>query len=399
LANAALDCYMKKIKNKNNFKKIIINAAQNIEQAREYTHTLYRYPASMSPVLVRNIIQYITEPGDLILDPFCGGGTTAIEALSNGRKIICSDINKLAIFLTTAKAWPLKDEHIIEFEKWSLNTLIKIKNKKKYKTTPLKSKTGKIFSPKTSSILIYLADLADKIKDIHVRRVALLTIIRTAKYYFDCNKYSPAPQKFINTFETNIYKTIKALNVYSSECFKWEISNNIKHNFKVYNSDVINIYKKINSKDQNISLVITSPPYPGIHVLYNRWQINSRFETDLPYSLLRIKDGKGSSHYTFGDRKQINHTTFFNHMEASFLNLKNIINRNTIIAQIISFSNPNVQLDKYMDLMDKAGYKELINVIKPEYALSRHIPNRKWYANLKDDNKYFKEYILFHRRK
>ena len=29
-------------------------------------------------------------------------------------------------------------------------------------------------------------------------------------------------------------------------------------------------------------LVVTSPPYPGIHMLYHRWQVDGRKETDAP---------------------------------------------------------------------------------------------------------------------
>lgn len=41
---------------------------------------------------MRDIIERFTNPGDMILDPFLGGGTTGVAAVSMGRKFIGSDI-------------------------------------------------------------------------------------------------------------------------------------------------------------------------------------------------------------------------------------------------------------------------------------------------------------------
>lgn len=30
-------------------------------------------------------------------------------------------------------------------------------------------------------------------------------------------------------------------------------------------------------------LILTSPPYPGVHVLYHRWQVQGRKETPAPF--------------------------------------------------------------------------------------------------------------------
>ena len=50
-------------------------------------------------------------------------------------------------------------------------------------------------------------------------------------------------------------------------------------------------------------LVLTSPPYPGVHVLYHRWQVDGRKEAPLPFMIANKLDGAGLSYYTMGDRK------------------------------------------------------------------------------------------------
>ncbi|MGQ9472311.1 MAG: TRM11 family SAM-dependent methyltransferase, partial [Candidatus Aminicenantales bacterium] len=57
------------------------------------------YRGNFSPYIPRNIILRYSRPGELVLDMFCGGGTTAIEAKLLGRRCIAADINEKAIDL------------------------------------------------------------------------------------------------------------------------------------------------------------------------------------------------------------------------------------------------------------------------------------------------------------
>ena len=41
--------------------------------------------------------------------------------------------------------------------------------------------------------------------------------------------------------------------------------------------------------------VLTSPPYPGVHVLYHRWQVDGRKEAPGPFWIAGKLDGAGSS--------------------------------------------------------------------------------------------------------
>ena len=57
------------------------------------------YRGNWSPYIPRNAILRYSQPGDLVLDQFCGGGTTAVEAKLLGRRCIASDISPAAIEL------------------------------------------------------------------------------------------------------------------------------------------------------------------------------------------------------------------------------------------------------------------------------------------------------------
>lgn len=63
------------------------------------SHTA-QYRGNWSPRIVRNILNLYSKPGDVVLDPMVGGGTTPVECLLMGRNSISSDINPGAISIT-----------------------------------------------------------------------------------------------------------------------------------------------------------------------------------------------------------------------------------------------------------------------------------------------------------
>lgn len=81
----------------------LITAARDAAPVSGLTHNFYRYPARFSPVFVRAVILALSEPGDWVMDPFAGGGTTLVEALAAGRNVLGIDVSGLAAFVCEAK--------------------------------------------------------------------------------------------------------------------------------------------------------------------------------------------------------------------------------------------------------------------------------------------------------
>ena len=61
------------------------------------------YRGNWPPQLVRNLIRKYSHEGDLIVDPFMGGGTTLLEAWLLGRKSVGLDLSKLALQTTKGR--------------------------------------------------------------------------------------------------------------------------------------------------------------------------------------------------------------------------------------------------------------------------------------------------------
>jgi DNA modification methylase len=66
-------------------------------------HGVHPYPAKFPPQVPRQVIEELSEPGDLVVDPFGGSGTTALEAVRLGRRALTIDANSVGVRLTRVK--------------------------------------------------------------------------------------------------------------------------------------------------------------------------------------------------------------------------------------------------------------------------------------------------------
>lgn len=68
------------------------------------THGLHDYPARMIPQIAQRLIDRYTPNKGKIIDPFCGSGTTLVEAQLADRQALGNDINPFAVLLSKVKA-------------------------------------------------------------------------------------------------------------------------------------------------------------------------------------------------------------------------------------------------------------------------------------------------------
>jgi DNA modification methylase len=68
------------------------------------------HPWGQSEIGMRRIVELATLPGQIVLDPFCGGGTTGVAALGLGRRFIGLDIDEKCIRQTAARLQKMSEE-------------------------------------------------------------------------------------------------------------------------------------------------------------------------------------------------------------------------------------------------------------------------------------------------
>jgi DNA methylase len=77
-------------------------------------HPMCSYLAAFPAGLAHAFIARYTRAGDVVLDPFSGRGTTALQACAEGRIGVGNDLNPLAHLLTGAKVDPPEPEALFE---------------------------------------------------------------------------------------------------------------------------------------------------------------------------------------------------------------------------------------------------------------------------------------------
>lgn len=78
------------------------------EVAESLTHPFHSYPARLHPATARILVDMIassTRPNTVLVDPFCGSGTTLVEARAAGLRAVGTDLNPLAVLVARAKTW------------------------------------------------------------------------------------------------------------------------------------------------------------------------------------------------------------------------------------------------------------------------------------------------------
>ena len=74
---------------------------------KEYTHCFHTYPAMMIPQIARKLLKEYGAEGGWLLDPYCGTGTSLVEASLFGMHSVGCDINPLVRLIAAAKSTPV----------------------------------------------------------------------------------------------------------------------------------------------------------------------------------------------------------------------------------------------------------------------------------------------------
>lgn len=82
------------------------------QRKSRYVAESRNHPAKMLPAVAAHAIATYSKPGDLVLDPMCGVGTTLVEAVHQGREAIGMDLEApFTSIATPTSASPSSSRH------------------------------------------------------------------------------------------------------------------------------------------------------------------------------------------------------------------------------------------------------------------------------------------------
>jgi DNA modification methylase len=387
----------------------LIESIQDKKPVSGFTHMFYRYPARFSPKFAGSAIELFTKPNDIVYDPFMGGGTTLIEAMRLHRRSIGTDLNSLSFFITKTKTAIYTDEDISQIRIWVRQAQTDLLlNKHPNRPDDWISQgyqrniNGRTTWPIRKTIEIALGNL-DSLSDEKQRNFIRCLLLNTGQWAVDCRMILPS----VGDFRKELIKHAEEM-IEGSLALRKEIQ--LKNGG--YKKGIDLTPKCLQLSAQEISqasnypfsssprLILTSPPYPGVHVLYHRWQVNGRKETPAPYWIANCLDGNGASFYTFGDRKQKGLDDYFEKMRECYKALYEISDQKTWLVQLVAFSAPDWQLPLFLEILRDCGFNEA-RFEKIPYSISgrswRSVPNRKFYADRNGSTPSSQEVLLIHR--
>lgn len=367
------------------------------------THDIYRYPARFSPSFAKAAIELFTEAGDTILDPFMGGSTSLVEALALGRHAVGIDINQLAVFLARVKTLLLSDEELESLRAWAELTIPDLSPRKPvvrhtfYQELGYQTNMPWRFRKVAEQALNNAMDLLEG----DLLLAARCVVLKTVQWAVDCKKLLPTATEFRAKITEDTEIVVEGLQALRQrvDSLRGRPATIEAHHCE---TDGIGKLKSSLLRRKPPKLVVTSPPYPGVHVLYHRWQVLGRRETAAPYWITESNDGQGASFYTFCDRRRQDHDEkYFARLLLCFSAIRSVLPDDCVVAQLVGFARPDEQLPLYLDAMRRAGFAPFDfrgSGHRPAEAdFWRAVPNRKWYTRIRDDIKQSKEILLLHR--
>jgi hypothetical protein len=364
------------------------------------THNFYRYPARFNPEFVRQVILSFTKPHDCVLDPFVGGGTTIVEAVALGRRAIGIDLNSLAYFTSQVKTTPLSSNDIDSIGRWADDVL---KPQGAPPPGDIITRQSALFNM-PSDIAEFLAragDLASGLQFPRQQRFARCAVIRTGQLALDCKYRLPRLDEVKMTFARLITSMIVGLDEFVGMAKSSGIPRNkVTSMRQLYLGSAASsvVDRILSSTFPKPTLVLTSPPYPQIHVLYNKWQILGRRETSAHYWFGTLKDGHYPSFYTMGARSRKGQEAYFQNLFGAFSNLKRLVTPKTVLVQLVAFPDEELVKSRYLLTLTQAGFEPIdIHDSGKSSMTTRIVPNRKWYAYLHDRQFSSHEVLMIHR--
>ena len=361
------------------------------------THGFYRYPARFHPEVARAIICAFSRKGGWVLDPFMGGGTSIIEALKLGRAVVGNDVNALARFVAEVRTRPLSAMDKRQIRQWAQRAAQELAE------GDLTWVPRKDIANLPAEAELFLAGAIELLGNMLPRRrsFARAVLLRLGQSAVDCRRSDiPYRNYLTERLPRLVEEMLSGLDDLVECCRESGTPKNAitGRRLLLHRSTVgLEEDSRLRHVIGRPRLVLTSPPYPGVHILYHRWQYRGRRETPAPYWIANVPDGSGAAYYCGGSRTPTGMRNYFRMIRSAFSSVKRIMHRDGRVVQIVGFSDARSQLPVYLEAMETAGFRDVRSSELDGEPLKRRVANRRWYAELRGDIDTSTEYLLVHR--
>lgn len=235
---------------------------------KEYTHCFHSYPAMMIPQVARRIIENYGKNAKLLFDPYCGTGTSLLEANIKGINAIGTDINPLARLIASTKTTKIDIQVLDLFLHDFINTFFYINfqiEDIKSVVLPNVKNIDFWFSKGVQKKLGLLLNYIENIKDISIKnffKVAFSETVRETSFVKPGEFKLVRRKNFNNVSEPDVLGIMNLkLSRNRQGLIEFEKAKlNGSHTF-IYDFNTVNSIPTEILPFNSVDLIVTSPPY------------------------------------------------------------------------------------------------------------------------------------------
>jgi len=348
------------------------------------THNFHSYPAKFVPQIPKIVIEKLSKPGDVVLDPFCGSGTTLVEAKLTGRLSIGLDINPISILTSKCKTISLTKSQFSLINKTvekiydDFNLHAKEGKKSNYYHIPKIYNLDLWFQKNVQIELGIIKKNVEFLRDEKVKNfllTAFSSIITPVSNQISDTKYASIKKDImtgetINKFTQKVSSMKRRLKEFSEKAHDVQC--------KIYNCSATSM-KPIG--DSKIDLIVTSPPYANTYdyYLYHRHRMEwLEYDSKSPQSL---EIGSRNKH----SDEDMAIESYLSSMKTSMKELYRVLKKNKFFCIVIG----DAIKDKNLIQMDKEFLKlgkELGFTVKQcfSYDLRKYSSHFRWIGKTSD---------------
>lgn len=312
------------------------------QSARHPVHSLHPYPAKFVPALPRQVIDLLSDPADLVLDPFCGSGTALVEALLAGRRAIGSDLNPVAVVSSRAKTRRLNPSqimHLTSLVQEAPNEVQRLlrggglalpHDWEPHRTTRFQGLRF-WFDEAIAYELAALRELCVQQKDPACRDVLLMclsAIVVSVSWQDSDTRYvrrskSLSPGDAVRAFQRKVLAASEALR---------ELSSSTALSAAVYSADARHLEYL---EPESVALVVTSPPYPNAWSYHLYHQNRILWLGEDPWA---FKEDEIGSHRAYSAKAGRSAADFQDDMRRCFQSLLPALRRDALVVVVVGDS-------------------------------------------------------------
>jgi site-specific DNA-methyltransferase (cytosine-N4-specific) len=231
--------------------------------------SIHPYPARYINDIPRKLIDVLgCQSGCKILDPFCGSGTTLVEAQKQGYESVGVDINPIACLISRVKTTPLSTEFLRIAEIVQTDAEHNFDKVTTIPSIPNLDHWFKYDIQRALSAILYEIEKQNDKTVVDALKLGLSSIIVRVSNQESDTRYASKDNNYTaDDVFSNFYKACKKISTAKNDC-KYEVCSS-----EIIEQDILTVTSE--QLGNKIGLVITSPPYPNAYEywLYHKYRM------------------------------------------------------------------------------------------------------------------------------